>query len=424
MIYILAPFNLAINTTSRNRILSFYNTIKRNGLEVTLINPPFIARDREVFLNGTITGNMDIGEGLINIPLKQSIPEALIASLVKKPTYKTTTAVLNLGYLLITGKDFNYPTNSLESFFKDNPLSKNDILIASAPPSTLFIAARKLAKTHGCKLILDYRDPWTYGYKPIDSMPLINDFKKFKSRDQENKGLKAATLINCDSESVKKLFPPQYHYKINPILNGANLQVIDPDKINDSYSKLRIVYLGTIYNDQLVDETFFKALQAFVLKNKLTGGEAEVIFVGSARNQRLKQVISNHKLDGFCVVTERMEISKAMELAYTASAFLHLKYGSRADVDTSKHLDYLALQKAILLPMTDRGNVASLIKKDNAGYVCESEEECLAALEELWAKHQRGESMKTPRSPEFLYSISREAEAQKFVDLIKKHCLS
>lgn len=425
MIYIVAPFNLAINTTSRNRILSFYHAIKRNGLAVKFINPPLVGRDREVYLNGTIHQENVIDSGdLYNVPLQQNLAENVISALVRKPHYKMASAVLNLIYLVATGKDFNYPTHSLESFFEGHLLSKGDVLIASAPSATLFIAARKLAEKHQCKLILDYRDPWTYGYKPIDSMPLINDFKKLKSRAQEDKGLEFATLVNCDSESVKQLFPARFHHKINPILNGANLQAIDLENIMEHFPTFRIIYLGTIYNDQLLDETFFKCIRQFIAKNEIAKGQMEVLFVGSARNQRLKQVINQYDLKDYCQVTERMEISKAMELAYTASAFLHLKYGNRAEVDTSKHLDYLALQKAVLLPMTDHGNVASLIRKDNAGYVCESVAECLNAIEELWQKHQSGKSMKTPRPQEFLYSISRDAEAQKFVDLIKKHCLS
>jgi len=423
MIYILAPFNLHINTTSRNRILSFYKAIKAHGLDVTFINPPLIGRDREIYLNGLLNDNSIDKDSLVNIPLQESVPDRIVSALVKKPNYKTAFALLNLSYLILSGKDFNYPSQSLNSYFKTTPLNTEDVLLASAPPSTLLVDARKIAKKAGCKLILDYRDPWTYGYKPIDSMPLINDLKKYKSRAEENKCLEYATLVNCDSASVKKLFPRKFHHKINPILNGANLQAIDLNRIEERNPSFRIVYLGTIYNDQLIDESFFTVVKGFINQKQINKGQFELVFIGSAKNQRLRHIISAHQLNDFALITERVEISKAMEIAYTASAFLHLKYGSRAEVDTSKHLDYLALQKPILLPVTDNGNVASLIKKDNAGYVAESTEQCFAVIEELWNKHQRGESMKTPRSPEFLYSISREAEANKLVDLIKKHCL-
>ena len=115
-----------------------------------------------------------------------------------------------------------------------------------------------------------------------------------------------------------------------------------------------------------------------------------------------------------------MPFAKLAPVLQNACAFLQLKYGSRTGIITSKQADYLALQKPILLPMTDHGDIAQSIIENKAGYVCNSKEECLAALNELWRKFQNKESFVIERPADFHYKLSREYEAQKLVAIIKE----
>ncbi len=417
MIYILAPYNLAINTTARNRILSFYYAIAKQGLPVKLVNPPKLKRDTELKSKGLLKYE-GASDDILSLDLQESWSELLITKLVANGNSKKASALLNLLFLAIQGCDFYYPANSLKQYFKKNPLTPNDLLVASGFPYSLFKVAAHLAREKKCKLILDYRDPWTYGYVPLDSSRLVSWVKNQLQRKTEDMCLNISARALCDSESVKKLFPEMYQNKIEVILNGANLHAIDTNRIISHYPIFRIVYLGTLYNDQLSDLSFFTALSELIKSKKLYPGQFEVLFVGSLPNATLSSMITELDLGEFVFATPRLALTEAIEIAYTAATFLHLKYGERPEIDSSKHLDYLALQKPILLPNSDNGNAAKSIKKHNAGYVCNSTKECYETLCELWEKHQRGEGFKTVRSEDFLYNISREAEASKLVDII------
>jgi hypothetical protein len=97
---------------------------------------------------------------------------------------------------------------------------------------------------------------------------------------------------------------------------------------------------------------------------------------------------------------------------------LHLRYGKKKEVITSKQADYLAFQRPILLPMSDEGDLAESILNHHAGYVCKSKEECLIALEKVWDKFIKKENLFIPQSDEFTKSISREFIADKFAERI------
>ena len=420
MVYFLAPFNLKINTTSRNRVLSFYEAISKNKIPITLLNPPLISREREVFLNGLVEVSRDLNyASIISLNLKESRTEKLLNYLSKKTYKRNLFAIVNFTHHLIRGIDLYYPSNSLLSYFNSGKLKKSDVLIASAPPYALLITATLLSEKSDCKLVLDYRDPWSYGFKPIDSKPIIGEIKKHLWRRSEMKCLRKASLVVCESLATKQLFPKEYHHKIEVIENGANLQVINSSKIQDKTDVFRIIYLGTVYNDQLIDKTFFSVVKKFINQKSVNRSKFQLIFIGSAKNQTLRSIISQYKLEEITTITKRLPLEEAIEICYTASIFLHLRYGDRNEVDTSKHLDYLALQKPILLPISDNGNMAEKTKKNNAGYVCENDQECYNVLNNLWNKHLAKESFRIKRDDDFLYSISREAEAEKLVKLIK-----
>ncbi|WP_207424015.1 hypothetical protein [Desertivirga brevis] len=418
MIYILSPYNLDVNTTARNRILSFYSALSKNGLPVKILNPPLLERDTEARSKGLLKYDGEQGD-IISFELDESLSERIISKLIGSGNNRMASALLGFLYLLINGCDFYYPVNSLREYFTSNSLRPRDVLIASGFPYSLFKVAAELARAKNCKLILDYRDPWTYSYKPLDSKVWISRIKNCLQRNTEDKCLSVANKAFCDSEMVKALFPSQFRHKIGVILNGANLHVIEPRRIVGHYPVFRIVYLGTLYNDQIIDLSFFRSLSQLLRSKQIEPEKFDVLFVGSRSNTMLPDIIDDFGLKEFITVTPRLSLPEAIEIAYTAAAFLHLKYGDRTEIDSSKQLDYLALQKPILLPISDHGNAAKSIKEHNAGYVCESENECYEMLCSLWEKHQKGESFIIPRSKEFLYSISREAEAEKLVEVVR-----
>ncbi len=291
------------------------------------------------------------------------------------------------------------------SFLK---LNKEDTIIALGGPFGLFNTAYKIHKCFNTKFILDYRDPWTYGYPPIDGSSIFHFIKKHTIRKRENRILEKATLIFTVSESLKKFFPDVYKSKIKVIPNGSNYKDVN---INNSPKTFDIIYLGTMYDIQINDSTFFDVLAQWILNKE----NVRLIFLGSNNSVKLKELISSHKLDKYTLITRRFAKDIVSSYLENASLFLHLKYGNRKDIITSKQSDYLSFRKPILLPFTDFGDLEESINTNNAGYVCNSREQIKVVLDKLYEKFLNGMIETTTYSD---VSNSRESWAKKVIDEI------
>jgi hypothetical protein len=157
-------------------------------------------------------------------------------------------------------------------------INKNDLstinlnasVIISGGASGIIKSAAYLADKNQAKLVLDYRDPLNFGYHLLETNKLIYKFKRFFTIRNEIRFLRKADHIITVSESLKSFFPNEFQEKISVIENGSNYEFnLIKDKINPIPKEFNLVYLGTIYNDQLTDETFFIAIKAFITLHKI-----------------------------------------------------------------------------------------------------------------------------------------------------------
>lgn len=417
MIYIIAPHSLQVNITSHNRIFSFYNSLKkRKEVKVIFPSPAFNMHWFTDQVKEAVPENPDF------ITLKTRLNPiqkfAFKTGLYQKYRWLWYTAYIV--HYLVYFKDIYYSNKELTAYLKTVGITEKDTLIVSGPPFSFFDEALKAAKNSGCMLILDYRDPWNYGYMPVYRNPFWERMIRFFERRIENRMLSTAAAANCVHAKIRDCFPRKFRSKIHVVQNGSNADFIDADSIEKHPEKFKIIYLGTIHNAQLNNEGFFQGIVKLISDKKIKAGRLELVFAGTARNKRLHQLLKKYKLEDFSSVTDRMNIADVMKESYSAAAFLHLKYQGRKTVYPSKHTDYLALQKAILLPQTDDGVLADSITENNAGYACKSFDEFYNALLELWSKYEKGENMKIERGNNFLYSISREHEAERLAAIIER----
>jgi hypothetical protein len=299
-------------------------------------------------------------------------------------------------------------------------INKNDVVITTAPPYSVFNIGYYLKNKFGVKWILDYRDPWTLGYPPISSNRLANQLRMWFHRNLELKFLRSSDLIITVSESLKNSFPKAFHHKIHIVENGANTDEIDFSCIINRPDTFSIVYSGTIYDEQLEDTTFFKTLSNFIQKNKIIPPNFKLYFIGSADNEKLYDVINHFKLKDYVHITDRLELKVLYDYMYHASMFLHLKYRNHNQIITSKQYDYLALQKPVLLPVSDNGDIAKSIKEYSCGFSCHTEEEITAVLEKQWQKFLDGEDIRIYRDQEFIAKISRKHQVEQLAELLNR----
>jgi hypothetical protein len=290
--------------------------------------------------------------------------------------------VLGYIYQAILGTDIFTPGKLALNQIRTK--SDNGLIIAFGGPFSIFLFAKQLSVKTNYPLVLDYRDPWNFGYTSLNSIKIIQYLKRFLIKQKEIELLKKSILIFTVSETLKKYFPEKFHHKIFVIENGSNFENVEVR--NNNFETFEILYLGTIYDEQLIDESFFIAVKNFV-NNKV---DVKFNFIGSKSNNKLEKIIEKYDLTKHTRITERLESEKVLDYLQSASLFLHLRYSDKNGIITSKQADYLAFRKPILLPISDHGDLKESIEINNAGIVCNSISEIEITLKkqyELYTKN-------------------------------------
>ncbi|MDA9555555.1 hypothetical protein N9R54_04900 [Pelobium sp.] len=409
-LFILIPY-LNQNTTSVNRLQSFiHEALERKDVDVNVIYFDFSTLDKiSIGIDGELSSITNLfKDKIIHLQPNLNFLQSFSFWFLKRG-YIKLFKILTIFHQILYLSDV-FTVHKVNKQLQDLHINSNDTFVALGGPFGLFKTTYNIHKRYKVKLILDYRDPWTYGYPPIDGSSLFHLFKQKAVRKLENKILSAATLIFTVSESLKNFFPKKYQSKVFVIPNAANYFGV---KIETAPKTFDIVYLGTIYNIQLKDETLFRAISKWA-PNK---SNVRILFLGSNNSHLLKPMIEKYGLTENTIITKRLGKEAIKPYLENASLFLHLKYGNRKEIITSKQADYLIFRKPILIPVSDEGDIAESITKNNAGYVCYSEPEILTILNKLYDKFL-ARSVEIIDKNELNTSYTREFWAKKFVDKI------
>lgn len=296
-------------------------------------------------------------------------------------------------------------------------LTQEDIVIVSFPSMAIHNLGYSLKQEFNCKLILDYRDPCTFGQLVYENK-LLSSIRRFFLKRQELRNLKSADLIITISNSIRNLFPEKYRSSIQVIRNGYDIKKIDFNLINNHPYTFKLIYLGSVYNDQLTDTTFFRAVRKFIDKYTIQPQYFQIRFIGTGESLKLKDIIKHFNLEPYTYISKKMNIEQIYSELYSAAMFFHLRYGDRKKIITTKQYEYLAFQKPILLPVNDHGDLEESIKKYEAGYICEKEEEIVDILKKSIDNHFNGKPATIARTEEELYDLSRQAQEEKLIKLI------
>nr|MBC7612534.1 glycosyltransferase [Pseudopedobacter sp.] len=309
----------------------------------------------------------------------------------------------------------------VDSWFVD-PSNFKDIktepsIIISGGSGGIIKSSYLLSKKFNAKLVVDYRDPWNFGYHLLETNHLIHSLKKRFTLKTELRILEYAHHITIVSESLKNCFPKKYHHKITIIENGSNFEQEDIIyQINAKPEKFSISYLGTIYNDQLFEEDFFKAFADFF--HSIEDSSRIVLnFIGADKNQNLKNIIKKYKLESITNITARVNREELLPYLTDASIFLQLRFKGRSQIITSKIVDYLMFRKPILLPVSDKGDISETIKKYKAGYVCDGFEDITAVLRKEYQKFLDRKNITIDQKD--LSHLSRTEISKKLVKVIE-----
>lgn len=402
------------NTTSAERYKSFAKAFISSYENVHIYEFDYPWKEKTWM--GHETKNVDQLDSSINsclhvIKPKLNLLQNFIFFLFRK-NYLFIAKVLHILYQIYFRRDINHP--GYKTMPKNLKKLKKGYIIVSGGPFGIFSYANYLAKSLNYQLILDYRDPWTYGYRVVGGFKFIHLLKLKLNRNLENLLIGNAKIVTTVSETLKSYYPQAFQNKIHVISNGFNyrehdFQIEIPQTFN-------IVYAGTVYDDQLIDDTFFDAMKVFI--NRFKPKNIKLQFLGSYYNEKLRKKIKDFDLDDFTEITLRLRRDELKTYFNKASVFLHLRYGDKNGIITSKQSDYLFFRKPILLPVSDEGDIEKSILNNQAGYVCSDVKENVDVLNKLYQKFLNQNPERILQSEDFLIQNSRTYQANLLLKIL------
>lgn len=412
---LIVTHDLKLNRIFTTRYFSFIRVLKKQGHLVKGVGIDFTFKPHPINNLDKTKEHLDIDSDIVTIRPKELnlIQKLLTFSDQYRLPFFLKKYLLALHILVYKTDQWVADISDFNAIDKYQPT-----IVMAGGGGGIIETAYKLSRKYHAKLILDYRDPWNFGYNLLETNKFANQFKKRFTIKRELELLGIADHIITVSASIKSFFPSQFHHKISIIENGSNFEPrILVDAIVGKPKCFNIVYSGTIYDEQLKDVSFFVALKKFIERNNILKGGTVLKFLGSSKNKLLPGLLKKHFLEEHSIITDRLTQDDVKTHLSNASIFLQLKYDDRSQIITSKQADYLMFRKPILLPNSDHGDIEESIKKYNAGYVCDGKvESIIAVLQKEYNKHLSGVSCTLDEKD--LSNLSRNKIAEKLLDII------
>lgn len=253
--------------------------------------------------------------------------------------------------------NFFYLKNYKKALNREIVFFKPDYILISAPPFSLFKLVNEIKKKNeNIKIILDYRDGWTFRVNTIFFYILkrIMNYYERKIVLMVDYCLCATKKIYDDISSIKKknvILLTNGYLKLNNKIKKLN---------NKNNNKILIGYFGLIsdspksYRDVNIIFNSIKNIENFKFD-----------FFGNSKIN--DQVIKNYKFFSF---KKNLDYSNAIKMMnkYDYLLILHTEKSTSAEVVTGKFYEYLSVGKPIIVISNGQTEVGKIVKKLNLGY--------------------------------------------------------
>lgn len=290
-----------------------------------------------------------------------------------------------------------------------------DCCLASFGPFYTVRPAIYLQEHYHIPLVVDYRDLWLYDPRYITSLRafLGNVRQRFKNRHMEERLLNACAFFAACTPGGLQIMREHYPFlkeRSVCVYNGYSLpeKSFPPPPPDDS--EIRICILGKYaYYTAKGTETFFRAVNSLIKK----GCPIRVVHAGAA--EPVDEIFGRtgfpkeHYLELGPLAYE--DALAAAESAHICTAVMSCPIGLG-----TKIFDYIYLNKPIVAYAPEHSEFEAVLSEAENAYVCQTSERMAAAIETIISEKR----YTLTGNPAYRLRFSREAQNQKFRDLLKK----
>lgn len=250
---------------------------------------------------------------------------------------------------------------------------KFDYILATGPPFSNFILAKKLAKKLQTKYILDYRDLWTL------SPHLHKEFHRKASIGKEKSVLNKAATVFFVSNSMQKAMEEIFNVKDSVVIsNGFNKDSFSAIP-KQKYNNFTISYVGMFYQPKRVIDPVFKALSSIKKEDRNSYKNISFIYCGrsgkyieeKAREFDILDIIKNR---GLVPREESFSVTKSSNLSLVITSVNKEANLSDKSIITGKVFEALGMDTKVLCVAPNKSDIRDVIKTQSKGIVFNGEE--------------------------------------------------
>ena len=292
---------------------------------------------------------------------------------------------------------------------------------ATAPPFGWIKVAAEASRISGVPLILDYRDPLTYG-------PLAagwNDAERQAGKWWERRVLGQASRVVFASDMTRERMAERYpdlspRFVTIPSGFDSEAPVAPPGPVVPQ-ERMTIAYVGTLYAHRPPD-AFLEALRMVLDTHPEIAASLHVEFVG--RCEAVRDVASRLGLDARVGVTPAVPVADSRRRMRDADVLLLLQpLDDESDCVSGKVYEYLAAGRPILAVVTPGGANDRLLREAGVKHrIAASDRAGVAqAIVQLCQQWQRGQ-LSTEVEPSWSAQFDMRHLAGRLADVVASSC--
>lgn len=374
-----------------------------------LFTTPFIAKLKELYANTRGRALIEAQAGREGAPKQKKIPGK---SKFPRWLWRIYWAIVWRLYWF-----FDWTVPAMRMAMKAARSNDFKLVWASGPHSRNMVAGYWVAKILRKPLVLDIRDPWTYGSLWVHKTKNVEDCE----RKWAKKILSYADAVIFTSPLTMKLmrdhFPGCSPEKMFCITNGFSEEFVEPLRGVDG-DKFLFRYIGSLNQRRKPD--ILLAAMKLACQDPEVARDIRLEFVGGMAGHEAK--IPEYGLESQVFDVGRVSANKSIRYMHGADVNILLQTITEGvDVVSGKAFEYLAASKPVLAVVDEAGGDAWLMKELKAGEVVPySEVENVAeAITNYWRLWKSGEVLPVV-DKEKLKAFSRYELTSKLVDIFSK----
>jgi len=251
---------------------------------------------------------------------------------------------------------------------------KIDIIMATAPPHSVFIIAMILKKLTQRKLVLDFRDPWA-----ISRWDSGNPLRYWMERSFERLCVRSADVIFFVTQKMRDEYAALYKEenpdKFKLFFNGYDPEDFPaqvPQVQKTAGAPVRFVHLGTLYKRRN-PEPLLKAIKALRDEGKLDPSQAQFEFIGSVVTE-VKFIFSRVKelgVEDFVHFKPPVSFEESIRTMFEADVLLLIQPDTDLQIP-AKLYEYIYTRKPILAIAETNSATHQVLQQGNLGILAPS----------------------------------------------------